>query len=104
MQFITALTLLIGAASATSFQAWSGDQCNGDAGSKVTLHSGGSCEEIGGRHSFTVRGDHWKAVYYEKGGCNQSGRSSSATGNPDTCYNINTGFGVGSVCIGGMSA
>lgn len=100
MLFIQSVALLASLASATSFQAWTGDRCNAAAGSRVTVHGGGSCEEVSGRHSWSVSGDNVKGFYYSGGGC--QGNSYEFHANADTCNTINHGD-VRSMCVVGKS-
>ncbi|CAF9921646.1 MAG: hypothetical protein GOMPHAMPRED_002347 [Gomphillus americanus] len=97
MLFIPSLTMFLGLAAATSFQAWSGDHCDGSAGSRVTVGGGGSCEKVSGRHSWEADGDNVKGFYYSAEGC--QGASTFFTGNNGACNNINTGGPVGSMCV-----
>lgn len=99
MLFIQSLTIFASLASATSFQAWNGDTCNGSAGSVVTVHGTGSCEEVGGRHSWSVNGDNVKGYYYT--GSNCQGASTYFYGSNHACNNINTGGPVRSMCVTG---
>ncbi|KAJ3499055.1 hypothetical protein NLG97_g628 [Lecanicillium saksenae] len=101
MMFIQYLVTIASVASATSFQAWSGDECNGSAGGSSTIGRGGNCEEISGRHSWEVNGDNVKGFYYE--GANCAGTSHQFTGSNGRCNNINTGGIVRSMCVVGAN-
>lgn len=101
MMFIKSLAIFASVASATSFQAFSGNSCDGNAGSVVTVGGGGSCEEIPNRHSWKVSGDNVKGFYYSSSGC--QGQSTQFSAQDNTCQNINTGGVVGSVCVIGKS-
>ncbi|KAJ6787718.1 hypothetical protein PWT90_03466 [Aphanocladium album] len=100
MLFIQSLAILASMASATSFQAWSGDSCDGAAGSRVGIDRKGSCEKVDGRHSWSVDGDNVKGFYYSSDGCH--GQSTQFYANDKTCVNINTGYGVSSMCVVGV--
>lgn len=101
MLFIHYLAIFTSVATATSFQAWSGGQCNGAQGSKVTIAGGGSCEAMGGRGSWQASGDNVKGYYYSGSGC--SGTRTQFYANNNACNNINTGYAVESLCIVGKS-
>lgn len=94
--------MLASIASATTFQAWTGDQCNGSAGSVVSVPRHGSCEKVDGRHSWAAAGDNLKGYYYSGSGC--QGQSTQFYGRNGACNNINTGGPVRSMCVVGKSS
>jgi hypothetical protein len=99
MLFIQSLAILASIASATTFQAFDGGSCDGAAGSKVGIAPNGSCQKVDDRHSWYVDGDNVKGFYYSGDGCH--GQSTQFYANNKACVNINTGFGVRSMCIVG---
>ncbi|KAJ3497802.1 hypothetical protein NLG97_g1627 [Lecanicillium saksenae] len=101
MLFIQSLAVFASLASATSFQAWTGGDCNGSAGDVVYVATHGTCENVYGRHSWESNGDNVRGFYYSGGNC--QGYSTYFTGGDGTCNNINTGGPVISMCVVGAN-
>ncbi|KAI0743010.1 hypothetical protein C8Q80DRAFT_1192048 [Daedaleopsis nitida] len=88
------LSTLAPQAAQAGITAYSGSQCDGDAGLNVPCD--GSCHKFDERHSFRVdsgTGDHCVTVF-EGPGCPVGGRSAFLAHQTGQCQNVNTGTNV----------
>jgi hypothetical protein len=82
-----------------TFQAFYRNQCDGGAGSVISLSSGGAtCIKTQDRHSYKIDGNCNAIItHWSQEGC--SGIGVGGDGG-DGCHNVNTGYNWGSTTFG----